>query len=84
MTPTVTQVMIRILASDHAGSLTTAISLIVIVLLMVFLVLKEALRANVASRSDRWVQTLNVAIYPLALAFCQIIALRLMAILGLS
>jgi hypothetical protein len=83
MTPLVPQITITTLFAGSLEGPTLGVSLVVIGLLVVLLVLREALRPAAPPLRSRgvWTQALDLAIYPLLVAFCQIIVMRLVAIL---
>jgi uncharacterized BrkB/YihY/UPF0761 family membrane protein len=83
MTATVTDVIIATIRSSTPDTLASTFGVILIMLLLVLLLQKELVRAYDASRSRKWLQTLNVAILPLLIAFGIIIVMRFLGLLRL-
>lgn len=75
MTSTI-NVTITTLISNSSDALSTALSVIAILLLIVLLIEKELVRAAGGVRVRTWMQALDIAIVPLLVAFSCIIAMR--------
>ncbi len=86
MTPLVPHLSSTLLSGGAEG-LAMQINLVVIGLLVVLLILREALRGAAVRPGETptqngWTRALDLAIVPLLVAFCQIIGLRLVALLS--
>jgi len=82
MTALVTDVIARAIASNTVDSLSTARSVVLILLLLGLLVLKELARAAGGPRSTAWTDTLNIAIVPLLLVFGFFVAINFLDLLS--
>ena len=76
MTSTVTELTIATFSSDTYEVLSASVGLVVILLLLFLVAEKELIRAFGGKRSQTWMQTLNLAIVPLLLAFGFIVVMR--------
>ncbi len=81
MSSTLTQITFAAMIAHAYDTLATVFGVIIVLLLIVLLVQKEALRAWGGARAERWARALNVAIIPLLFAFAVIILMRLAALL---
>jgi hypothetical protein len=76
MTSTVTELTITTFSSNTYEVLSASVGLVVILLLLFLVAEKELIRAFGGKRSQTWMQTLNLAIVPLLLAFGFIVVMR--------
>jgi hypothetical protein len=77
MTAIVNEITTRIISSGTFDALSTTYGLIVALLLIFLLVQKELLRAHGGRRARLWLQTLNIAIVPLVVAFGLVVVMRI-------
>jgi len=82
MTGTVTNLVLEMLASPASKTLSAAVGLVTIVLLIVLLVIKEGVRAYGGSVSGSWMPIMDIGIIPLLLASILILGARFLALLS--
>ncbi len=83
MTSIVNQMTAQVAALNPYDSTMIIVNALVVLLLLSLLVLKELLRAGTHPRLELWMQVLNTAIVPLAIASCYIVVIRFLALLPL-
>lgn len=77
MTSTITQVTALTVTSTGYAAFSLTIGAVAVVLMIGMLVLRETMRVAHGDESASWVNSLNLAIAPLMIAFGVIMALRL-------
>lgn len=81
MTGTLPESIIRAITATTFTTRSLSIGVIVTVLLVALLVQKEVLRAGKHPRAEQWIDALNLAIAPLAVAWSFVIIMRLVELL---
>jgi hypothetical protein len=77
MSAIVNEITTRIISSGTFDALSTTYGLIIAMLLIILLVQKELMRAHGGPHVRLWLQTLNIAIVPLVVAFGMVVVMRI-------
>jgi hypothetical protein len=82
MTAAVSHLTFAAFAQDANGGIWNGMGVIVTVLLIVLLAQKELIRAHGGARSQEWMRVLDLAIWPLSVAFAVIVVVHIGTILS--
>ena len=81
MTATVTQLTIALATASAYEFPSTILDVMIVLLLIILLIQRELVRASGGPRLETWMQTLNIAIIPLSIAFVLITVTRFVDLL---